>query len=261
MLVLLPPSEGKTAPSAGPALDLRALSLPELTGARRTVIDSLVRLCRTQPEPALGALGLSARQVHEIERNAHLETAPTAPAWQVYTGVLFEALDVPGADPRTRERLVDWVLVWSGLWGAVGLDDPIPAYRLPGSVRLPGPGRLASFWREPLRHAMAEVTTDQVILDLRSGTYSASWPGPATQTVVVRVIHDQGERRTVVSHFNKATKGRLLAALAAGDAEPSSVADLVAAIQEAGFRVATGSPAAAGRTPKPYLLDLLVDAL
>jgi cytoplasmic iron level regulating protein YaaA (DUF328/UPF0246 family) len=179
----------------------------------------------------------------------------------VYTGVLFEALDVAAANPRARERLVQWVLVWSGLWGAVGLDDPIPTYRLSGSVNLPGPGRLASFWREPLRHAMADVTTEQVILDLRSGTYSASWTGPAQSTVAVSVIHEQGERRTVASHFNKSTKGRLLAALAAGDAEPSTVAELVDAIQEAGFRVETGRPpSAAKHSPKPYLLDVLVDS-
>jgi cytoplasmic iron level regulating protein YaaA (DUF328/UPF0246 family) len=261
VLVLLPPSEGKTAPAAGPRLDLDELSLPELTGPRRTAIDSLVTLCRTQPEAALGILGLSARQVHEVERNAGLEAAPTAPAWQVYTGVLFEALDIPSANPRARERLMRWVLVWSGLWGAVGLDDPIPAYRLSGSVILPGPGRLAFFWREPLRRAMAEVTTDQVILDLRSGTYSASWAGPAERTAVVRVIHEQGERRTAASHFNKSTKGRLLAALAAGDAEPSSVAELVDAIEGAGFRVETGRPSGAGRSPKPRILDVVVASL
>ncbi len=261
MLVLLPPSEGKTAPAAGPRLDLDELSLPELTGPRRTCIDALVTACRTQPEAALGILGLSSRQVHEVERNAGLETAATAPAWRVYTGVLFEALDMPAANLRARERLVEWVLVWSGLWGAVGLEDPIPAYRLSGSVNLPGPGRLTSFWREPLRLAMAEVTTDQVILDLRSGTYSASWTGPAERTVAVRVIHEQGERRTVASHFNKATKGRLLAALAAGEAEPSSVAELVDAIQEAGYRVEIGRPSAAGRSPKPRILDVVVASL
>lgn len=261
MLVLLPPSEGKTAPAAGPRLDLDGLSLPELSGPRRTCIDSLVTLCRTRPEAALGVLGLSPRQVHEIELNAGLEAAPTAPTWQVYTGVLFEALDVAAANPRARDRLMQWVLVWSGLWGAVGLDDPIPAYRLSGSVNLPGAGRLASFWREPLRLAMAEVTTDQVILDLRSGTYSASWTGPAERTVAVRVIHEQGEHRTVASHLNKSTKGRLLAALAAGDAEPSSVAELVDAIQEAGYRVETGRPSGAGRSPKPRILDVVMTSL
>jgi cytoplasmic iron level regulating protein YaaA (DUF328/UPF0246 family) len=242
-------------------LDLDALHLPELSGSRRLCIDSLVTLCCTQPEAALGVLGLSSRQVDEVQRNAGLETAPTAPAWQVYTGVLFEALDVPAADPRARDRLGQWVLVWSGLWGAVGLDDPIPAYRLSGSVNLPGPGRLASFWRAPLRRAMAEVTTDQVILDLRSGTYAASWTGPAERTAAVRVIHQQGGRRTVASHFNKSTKGRLLAALAAGDAEPSSVAELVDAIREAGFRVETGPPSGAGRSARPRVLDVVVASL
>ena len=69
----------------------------------------------------------------------------------------------------TQARLADWVLVWSGLWGAVRLTDPIPAYRLSGAVTLPGPGRLAAFWREPLRRALAEPARDGLVVDLRSG--------------------------------------------------------------------------------------------
>ena len=41
MLILLPPSEGKTAPRRGKPLDLAALTCPELTDARRAVIDAL----------------------------------------------------------------------------------------------------------------------------------------------------------------------------------------------------------------------------
>ena len=132
MLVLLPPSEGKTVPVEGPSLDLAGLSLSALNPARRKVLSSLVSLCRSTPADALEVLGLSAGQAMEVQRNRGLRRAPTAPAWQVYSGVLFAALDVGGADPVARARLTDWVLVWSGLWGAVRLTDPIPAYRLSG---------------------------------------------------------------------------------------------------------------------------------
>ncbi|NKY08260.1 peroxide stress protein YaaA, partial [Cellulomonas hominis] len=42
MLILLPPSEGKTAPVRGAALDLSALSAAGLTGTREAVLDALV---------------------------------------------------------------------------------------------------------------------------------------------------------------------------------------------------------------------------
>jgi len=41
VIILLPPSEGKTPAATGPRLDLDALSLPELTGARAEVLDAL----------------------------------------------------------------------------------------------------------------------------------------------------------------------------------------------------------------------------
>lgn len=261
MLVLLPPSEGKTAPVAGPQLDLAQLSLPGLGTARRSVLESLVELCRSDPRGALGVLRLSPRQGPEVQRNAGLHHAPSAPAWQVYTGVLFEALDLAGAPASSRARLVDWTLVWSGLWGAVRLTDPIPAYRLSGAVSLPGTGRLASFWRDPLARALSEVTEGHVVLDLRSGTYASSWTPPPERTVAVRVIHNSGGRRTVASHFNKATKGRLLRDLADARAEPRTPDELVTAIREVGYRaepahVASGSP---GRPQ--HTVDVVVDTL
>jgi cytoplasmic iron level regulating protein YaaA (DUF328/UPF0246 family) len=261
VLVLLPPSEGKTVPIDGPTLDFAALSLPALNPARRKVLGSLVSLCRSTPTDALDVLGLSAGQTREVQLNKALRKAPTAPAWQVYTGVLFAALDMGGADPVTQARLADWVLVWSGLWGAVRLTDPIPAYRLSGAVTLPGPGRLAAFWREPLRRALAGPARDSLVVDLRSGTYAASWNGPPGRTAAIRVIHEQGDRRTVASHFNKSTKGRLLRSLAESEATPESVDELVDALRAVGFRVEPVAAALGGRGNKPRTLDVVVDSL
>ena len=260
MLVLLPPSEGKTVPTQGPPLDLAALSLPALNPARRKALSSLVGLCRSDPAHARAVLGLSVGQATEVQRNRAIRKAPTAPAWQVYTGVLFTAVDMGAAAPATRALLTDWVLVWSGLWGAVRLTDPIPAYRLSGGVTLPGPGRLAAFWREPLRRALAQPARDGLIVDLRSATYAASWTGPPERTAVVRVIHAQGDRRTVASHFNKATKGRLLRALAESGADPQTVDELVDAIRVVGYRVEPVVESGSG-TLKPRTLDVVVEAL
>jgi hypothetical protein len=42
VLVLLPPSEGKTVPRRGRRLDLNTLAFSGLTAARHTVLDSLM---------------------------------------------------------------------------------------------------------------------------------------------------------------------------------------------------------------------------
>ena len=77
---------------------------------------------------------------------------------------------------------------------------------------------------------------------------------------MVRVIHDQGDRRTVASHFNKATKGRLLRALAESGADPQTVDELVDAIRVVGYRVEPVVESGSG-TLKPRTLDVVVEAL
>jgi hypothetical protein len=61
----------------------------------------------------------------------------------------------------------------------------------------------------------------------------------------------------VVSHFNKATKGRLVRALAERDAAPESVDDLITTLRELRYPVEERS-AGAGR---PRQLDVVVTEL
>jgi uncharacterized protein len=49
VLILLPPSEGKTPARRGKSLDLATLAFPELTAPRRAVLDALVDLYRGDP--------------------------------------------------------------------------------------------------------------------------------------------------------------------------------------------------------------------
>jgi cytoplasmic iron level regulating protein YaaA (DUF328/UPF0246 family) len=214
VLVLLPPSETKTAPRRGAALDLATLSFPELTSVRERVLDALISLARSDPAATAAALGLSARQAEEVERDAVLDTAPTARAGRVYTGVLYDALDVATLSPAAQRRATRSVVVSSALFGAVRLSDRIPAYRLSGDSRLPALGALPALWRDPLATAMTSAAGRGLVVDLRSGTYAAMWrpSGPvADRTVAVRVLQQLPDgSRAVVSHFNKATKGRLL---------------------------------------------------
>src|SRR4051812_10769992 len=91
VLILPPPSEGKTAPRRGKALDLAALSAASLTPARERVLDALVSLCSDDPVTAAAVLEVPKTQLDLVALNARLRTAPTARADAVYTGVLYDA--------------------------------------------------------------------------------------------------------------------------------------------------------------------------
>jgi hypothetical protein len=267
VLVLLPPSEGKAGTGRVSRLEPDGLSLPGLTKARERVLDALVALCAGgDPGSALDVLGLSPGQAGELERNAVLREAPTMPAAELYTGVLYDALELATLGPEARRRAESWVLVASGLWGALRLDDRVPPYRCSIGVKgLPvGPGGkaqgLAAYWKRPLGDVLPSVVGDGLILDLRSGAYAAAWKPSgevARRTATVRVLHEREVggvlKRSVVSHFNKATKGRLLRALLESGAEPGSPDELCDVLRELKYVVERGA-AGSGIVP----LDVVV---
>jgi uncharacterized protein len=266
VLILLPPSEGKTPAATGNPVDLAALWLPELTAARKRVLTRLVALCRRTSArsvaESLRALGLTEGQRSEIELNAGLGEAPAAPASEIYSGVLYAALDVTGLPPAARAWVDETVVVFTGLWGVVRMDDRIPAYRCAVGSTLPAPvGGLAAYWKKALKAPLDRAAGHQPVLDLRSGSYAAMWTPPAATSASVRVLHERtvgGEtRRSVVSHFNKATKGRVVRALAEDRAAPADVDEMITALRDLKLTVEE-QPAVPGR---PRQLDVVVTEL
>ena len=238
MLILLPPSEGKTPPKAGEPLDLTELSFAGLAKTRKAVLAALIRFCRTDPTAAAVALGLGPTQAGHVRTNTQLKRAPAAPALDIYTGVLFEALDAGSLRHAERARLNRLVAISSALFGLVRPDDRIPAYRLSGDTTLPDLGSMPSVWRDQVS-AQLELEAG-LILDLRSGAYAALGPLPqavAERSVVGRILHEHDGKRSIVSHHNKATKGRLVRSLTEASSLPGSIPDLLDALSSLGYVV------------------------
>jgi cytoplasmic iron level regulating protein YaaA (DUF328/UPF0246 family) len=259
VIVLLPPSEGKTAPRRGKPLEQATLSLPSLTPARERVVDALVSLSTGDPAEAARVLDVPKSQLGLVDLNARLRTAPTARADQVYSGVLYDALSPTTLSPAARRRATSRLLVTSSLFGLVGPADRIPAYRLSGDAVLPGLGGVAAHWRGALGPAVEELVGDRLVVDLRSSMYAAFWRPPASlarRVATVRVLHEVAGKRQVVSHFNKATKGRVVRELLESGAAPRSPGRLAEALRDLGWTVEVDAPGRAGTR-----LDIVVSEL
>jgi cytoplasmic iron level regulating protein YaaA (DUF328/UPF0246 family) len=261
VLILLPPSEGKAAPRRGRALDLASLSFPVLHPARAEALDALVDLCTTaDPADAAAVLGLGPTQVDEVRRDAELATAPTARADRVYTGVLYEALDLASLDTAAKRRATGRLAIASGLFGLLRPSDHVPAYRLSGQVSLPGLGPVSGHWARHLAPAVEEAAGDGLVVDLRSSAYTPFWrpaKGTADRVVTLRVLHEVDGRRKVVSHFNKATKGRIVRDLLTDGSVPRRPGQLADLLADLGWKVEAEDPVAG----RPTRLDVVVTAL
>jgi len=256
VLILLPPSEGKAEPRRGKPLDVGADPLAQ---ARRAVMDALVDLCQGPEEAAIATLWLGPTQADDVRRNARLRDLPTAAAERVYTGVLYDALGLTTLDASAHRRALSRVAIISSLYGVVRPGERIAPYRLGGGVTLPGLGGVAAHWRSHLDPALTAMAGNGLVVDLRSSTYAAFWrpAAPLPRPVVtVRVLHEVAGRRQVVSHFNKATKGRLVRALLEDGRDARTPTAFAGLLTDLGWQVEVGSPTAQGTR-----LDVVVAAL
>jgi cytoplasmic iron level regulating protein YaaA (DUF328/UPF0246 family) len=215
VLILLPPSEGKAPGGSGPAVDLGALSWPELAAPRSRVLTALVKVCNGNAARARSLLGLSEALDEDRAANAIADLAPTMPAGERYTGVLHDALGYPTLKAAARRRADASVVVFSGLWGATRPTDLLPAYRIGIATKLPRVGPLPTYWRTPLLHALDDQIADEGALDLRSSGYALMYhPSRAADGKVVSVtVTGPDGKRAAASYQSKVAKGRLVRAL------------------------------------------------
>ena len=240
MLVLLPPSETKRdGGDPGRTLSLEALSFPSLTVPRTRALEALRRLSRNRG--AAAALKLGPTQAREVERNKQLDSGPTMPALDRFDGVLYEGLDAPTLSSEARAFAHEHLAVSSALFGLLGPDDPIPAYRLSPDSRLPRTP-LKPLWSAAVSGIIA--AHQGLILDLRSEAYAALGPAPRREGSWYLRVVSEGEdgRRRALNHFNKKGKGEFTRALLLGGIVHPDAASLIDWAVSAGIRLEPGAP-------------------
>lgn len=248
MLILLPPSEAKLAGGDGPSLsELGLASGGDVLGAARArVLAAVARMSRHDTARVRAALKLPAGSAAaDLGANVAVLDSPTMPALQRFSGVLFAALDVASLDRATRRRTAQSVLVFSGAFGVLTAEEPLPLHRVPASATLPRIGGLATFWRKSLAAPMSERLEDAgLVVDLRSSDYAAMWV-PADHerrsVVSVRVLERRDGALRPVSWSAKRGKGLLARELLRSDRARTPVRtaeDVCAAAERIGYAVA-----------------------
>lgn len=237
-MILLPPSEGKATGRRGRPMRLDDLFLPALTEARRQVLEALA-VVSARPD-ALQVLSVGASLVDDVAANQRVFDAPSLRARDLYTGVLYDALDLPGLGGPDLRRATSRIVVMSAAHGALRLNDRVAPYRLSMDVDLPGVGPLARFWEPRLAQLLPDEVGSGLVVDCRSTTYRGAW----------RPTRELADRWVVIdvpgaSHWAKHTRGLVARRLCQVSA-PTRATQLPAALGES-FHTELVMPTRPGR--------------
>lgn len=205
-MLLLPPSEGKAdggnrrqapwTPDSG--------SFGAALGEQRATIVEALAAAHGGDEKLLGVKG--EHLARALSANTSPIGAPVLPAWQRYTGVVWDHLDPATLPAAARKQIV----VVSGLLGLVRGDDPVPDYRLKMGASLPPLGKLSTWWREAITEQVTRLAQRRVVIDLLPQEHRGALVLDGLDGISIALIDPSGKPG---GHFAKAAKGELARAL------------------------------------------------
>jgi uncharacterized protein len=197
VLFLLPPSESKAQGGSPLSIDMVALTFGGMQPARDLVFEAAVKQ------------GL----------DPELQSAPTMPAIDRYTGTLYGAIHGRGLkgtptehnqlNHDERERAKESVFIQSALFGLIPSSNLIPFYKFSPNAKLDGLD-LKKHWREA-HIVIWKRLEGQQIIDLRSKQYAELAPIPEGFDALIVEVFDI-ESGKAMNHFNKKAKGQFVRA-------------------------------------------------
>lgn len=219
-VILLPPSEGK-ADGGDARKPWRGESgvFGDALGEFRTSVADCLRQAKGGDQKLLGVKG--PRLLHAQTQNRALIGSPTVPAWQRYTGVVWDHLDLASLPAAARATAIKRLFVPSGLAGIVRADDPLPDYRLKMGARLAPLGLLSTWWRDDLTDAFVSHVRKTPVIDLLPHEHKAAFEWEHIPHVIhVDLVSKKGA--VVGGHNAKAAKGLLARHLLLSGSTPLS---------------------------------------
>jgi cytoplasmic iron level regulating protein YaaA (DUF328/UPF0246 family) len=189
MLILLPPSEGKRSPAKNIALNLSSLSFSD---------------------------SLTSTRKEELSLFPETQSLQTDLAINVYSGVLYQALDYQSMNSSAKKKANKSLLIISALFGVIRPEDEICTYK--AKIK-------TSLWREPLKRALMGLDS-ALVVDMRSSTYATVWIPEPQNTVAIRIFtYIDGEKK-VITHMSKKYRGEIARLLILNKSVPTTPQEL-----------------------------------
>lgn len=201
MLILLPPSEGK---SAEPGDGVFRQHQPELVDDAQAVLKYLRGLGKDERGKVYGVKDpQKAAAVHTM--NLGVLDAPCLKALERYTGVVYENLEYSTLKPKARAA--KRIAIVSAMFGLIPGGACIPNYKLPITTWL------AKYWRPTNGERLAQMAGGKPVLSLLPQSYAKAVEYDPLVHVDFRI---EGGKKAA-GHQGKAIKGRFVRFLVEND--------------------------------------------
>jgi len=129
-------------------------------------------------------------------------------AYHAYTGYMFKMMAKETLPLEAETYLRNHLLIVSGLYGLVRMNDTIGLYRLPMGVSLEKP--LAQFWKKELTHALQ----GEWVVDLLSQEYRDAFNVDALNLTTIDFVQFKNKKPSRPAMVLKKCRGLMVKAMA-----------------------------------------------
>ena len=202
MKILIPSSEGKTKITT-----VSNLKFEDTNFIFNESVKQVVNLLELIDEEDLRSIyGTSQEKSLLFHRqNQSIFKEKCVPAIDRYTGVVYENINWTNLSNKAQKYLQDHIMIFSGLFGMLQPQTPIPNYKLKMNVL-----SLQNHWRPVLTEALSK---EDFIIDLLPQVHRKAYiPNDNVYQVDFSVI--KKGKKTAAGHFGKAVKGQFIQYLA-----------------------------------------------
>ena len=209
MFILLPPSEGKAL--GGTSRTHWSPQQGAFGSSLGTLRHSVIAALSGENGGSSTLLGVSGKHLERAQgANLALVGAPSLPAAERYTGVVWGHLDAATLSGRERDYALHHIIVLSGLLGAVLASDPTPDYRLKMGGRLAPFGTMSKWWRHSVSDAVNSHCAGELVIDLLPNEHRGAFQPDANVlggSIAIDIMTKKDDKAG--GHDAKAAKGLL----------------------------------------------------
>ena len=201
MLILIPPSEGKT----------KIKSTNTIFGDTKfkfeREVNQVIRLLSLLNEEDLRSIYGTSQEKSEIfhRQNQDIFKSHCAKAIERYTGVVYEYIDWESLNQNSKKYMEKHVRIFSGLFGLLSPNTLIPNYKLKMNVL-----SLQYHWNPVLTK---ELENEDLIFDLLPQVHRKAYT-PSKNVIKIDFSVINKGKKTAAGHFGKAVKGKFIRYLA-----------------------------------------------